>query len=94
VKVGHRQAPHYKKPSPSKARVFYLVRPAWAHSCGYYETHWGLTMLRDQNSACEDLIDAHTPGTGVAARLKPLAWQRAKTKSVTRETPATTTQGV
>ncbi|WP_227870863.1 hypothetical protein [Orrella marina] len=51
-------------------------------------------MLRDQNSACEDLIDAHTPGTGVAARLKPLAWQRAKTKSVTRETPATTTQGV
>jgi putative transposase len=54
----------------------------------------GHTMQRDQNSASVVLIDAHTPGTGVAARPKPLARQRAKSKSVTRETPATTTQGV
>lgn len=51
--------------------------------------HCGLTMQRDQNSASVVLIDAHTPGTGVAARPKPLARQRAKSKSVTRETPAT-----
>lgn len=56
--------------------------------------HCGHTMQRDQNSALVVLIDAHTPGTGVAARPKPLARQRAKSKSVTRETPATTTQGV
>ena len=56
--------------------------------------HCGHTMQRDQNSALVALIDAHTPGTGVAARPKPLARQRAKSKSLTRETPATTTQGV
>jgi potassium-dependent mechanosensitive channel len=39
--------------------------------------------------AVSKLIDAHTPGTGVAARPKPLARQRAKSKSVTRETPVT-----
>ena len=61
-----------------------------AHVC----PHCGLTMPRDQNSASVVLIDAHTPGTGVAARPKPLARQRAKSKSVTRETPATTPQGV
>lgn len=54
----------------------------------------GHTMQRDQNSASVVLIDAHTPGTGVAARPKPLARKRAKSKSVTRETPATTSQGV
>jgi putative transposase len=54
----------------------------------------GPTMPRDHNSALVVLIDAHTPGTGVAARPKPLARQRAKSKSVTRQTPATTTQGV
>lgn len=54
----------------------------------------GHTMQRDQNSASVVLIDAHTPGTGVATRPKPLARKRAKSKSVTRETPATTTQGV
>ncbi len=56
--------------------------------------HCGLTLPRDQNSASVVLIDAHTPGTGVAARPKPLARQRAKSKSVTRETPATTPQDV
>ncbi|MEA3104638.1 MAG: putative transposase [Caballeronia mineralivorans] len=54
--------------------------------------HCGLKMPRDQNSASVVLIDAHTPGTGVAARPKPLARQRAKSKSVTRETPATASQ--
>lgn len=54
----------------------------------------GHTMQRDQNSATVVLIDAHTPGTGVAARPKPLARQRAKSKSLTRETPATRPQGV
>jgi len=56
--------------------------------------HCGLTLPRDQNSASVVLIDAHTPGTGVAARPKPLARQRAKSKSVTRETPTTTPQDV
>jgi len=54
--------------------------------------HCGHTAPRDQNSASVVLIDAHTPGTGVAARPKPLARQRAKSKSVTRETPATASQ--
>jgi len=48
------------------------------------------TMPRDQNSASMVLIDAHTPGAGVATRPKPLARQLAKSKSMTRETPATT----
>jgi putative transposase len=52
--------------------------------------HCGLTMHRDQNSASVVLIDAHTPGTGVAARPKPLPRQRGKSRSLTRETPATT----
>ena len=60
------------------------------HDC----PHCGCSMPRDKNSALVVIIDAHTPGTGVAARPKPLARQRAKSKSVTRETPATTTQGV
>jgi putative transposase len=54
--------------------------------------HCGHTAQRDQNAASVVLIDAHTPWTGVAARPKPLARQRAKSKSVTRETPATTSQ--
>ncbi len=56
--------------------------------------HCGLTMQRDQNSASVVLIDAHTSGTGVAVRQKPLPRQRGKSKSLTRETPATTPQGV
>lgn len=52
--------------------------------------HCGHTMSRDQNSAAVVLIDACTPGTGVAARSKPLARQRTKPRSKTRETPATT----
>lgn len=56
------------------------------HDC----PHCGHQMQRDQNSACVVLIDAHTPGTGVTARQKPLARQRVKSKSLTRETPATT----
>jgi putative transposase len=48
-------------------------------------THCAHTAQRDQNAASVVLIDAHTPGTGVAARPKPLARQRAKSKSETRE---------
>ena len=51
-------------------------------------------MPRDRNSATVALIDAldtqNTPGTGVAARPKPLPRQRGKSRSVTRETPTTT----
>jgi putative transposase len=60
------------------------------HEC----PHCGQTMQRDQNSALVVLIDAHTPGTGVAARPKPLPRQRGKSKSVTRETPAITSHDV
>ena len=56
--------------------------------------HCGHIMQRDQNSALVVLIDAHTPGTGVAARPKPRPRQRGRSKSVTRETPATTAQAV
>ncbi|WP_031408657.1 RNA-guided endonuclease TnpB family protein [Thiomonas sp. FB-Cd] len=56
--------------------------------------HCGHVMQRDQNSALVVLIDANTPGTGVAARPKPLPRQRDKSKSVTRETPTTTAQAV
>lgn len=56
--------------------------------------HCGHVMQRDQNSASVVLIDAHTPGTGVAARPKPLPRQRGKSKSVTRETPTTTATAV
>jgi putative transposase len=58
--------------------------------------HCGHTMPRDQNSAAVVLIDAHTTfeqdmaGTVVAARSKPLARQRVKLRSKTRETPTTT----
>ena len=58
----------------------------------------GQTCMRDQNSAMLVLIDAHNtqdaPGTGVAARPKPLPRQRGKSKSVARETPTTTAQAV
>ncbi|WP_038167558.1 RNA-guided endonuclease TnpB family protein [Thiomonas sp. FB-Cd] len=56
--------------------------------------HCGHVMQRDQNSALVVLVDANTPGTGVAARPKPLPRQRGKSKSVTRETPTTTAQAV
>ena len=65
--------------------------------------HCGCTLPRDQNAAMIMLIDAHsaqsehlqnTPGTGVAARPKPLPRQRGKSKSLTRETPATTSNEV
>jgi putative transposase len=60
------------------------------HAC----PHCGHTTPRDQNAASVMLIDAHTPGTGVAARQKPLPrLRRGKSKSVTRETPATAPAG-
>jgi transposase len=66
-------------------RIGNLCREFRVHVC----PHCGHTAQRDQNAASVVLIDAHTPGTGVAARPKPLARQRAKSKSMTRETPAT-----
>ena len=54
------------------------------HAC----SHCGHSAPRDKNSAAVVLIDAHTPGTGVTARLEPLA-SSAKRRSTTRETPAT-----
>ncbi|WP_277032588.1 transposase [Caballeronia mineralivorans] len=79
------------KPSQRCAACWEIVPKTLAqrvHEC----PHCGLKMPRDQNAASVMLIDAHTPGTGVAARPKPLARQRAKSKSVTRETPATASQ--
>lgn len=81
------------KPSQRCAGCWEIVPKTLAqrtHHC----PHCGHTMQRDQNSALVVLLDAHTPGTGVAARPKPLARQRAKSKSLTRETPATTSQDV
>lgn len=77
------------KPSQRCAVCWAIVPKTLAqrvHVC----PHCGHAAPRDQNSASVVLIDAHTPGTGVAARPKPLARQRAKSKSLTRETPATT----
>jgi putative transposase len=79
------------KPSQRCAACWEIVPKTLAqrvHVC----PHCGHTAQRDQNAASVVLIDAHTPGTGVAARPKPLARQRAKSKSVTRETPATESQ--
>ncbi len=60
--------------------------------------HCGHIMQRDRNSALVVLIDAfntqNTPGTGVAARPKPLPRQRGKSRSVTRETPTRTAPAV
>jgi len=81
------------KPSQRCASCWAIVPKTLAqrvHRCA----HCGHTMQRDQNSALVVLIDAHTPGTGVAARPKPLARRRAKSKSGTRETHATTPQEV
>src|SRR5471030_3006829 len=79
------------KPSQRCAMCWEIVPKTLAqrmHVC----THCAHTAQRDQNAASVVLIDAHTPGTGVAARPKPLARQRAKSKSETRETPATASQ--
>ncbi len=85
------------KPSQRCSACWELVPKTLAermHIC----PHCGHVMPRDQNSASVVLIDAHNtqdaPGTGVAARPKPLPRQRGKSRSVTRETPTTTAQAV
>ena len=85
------------KPSQRCAACWEIVPKTLAdrvHVC----PHCGHVMPRDRNSALVVLIDAintqNTPGTGVAARPKPLPRQRGKSKSVTRETPAITAQAV
>jgi putative transposase len=68
------------KPSQRCSSCWEIVPKTLAqrmHEC----PHCGHTAPRDQNAASVMLIDAHTPGTGVAARPKPLARQRAKSKS-------------
>ena len=57
-------------------------------------TAWVRLCREPYNLALQEYIDAHTPGTGVAARPKPLARQCARSQSVTREIFAATTQGV
>lgn len=58
----------------------------------------GCDLPRDQNSARVVLFDAwtpeNTPGTGVAARTKPLSATADKPNSLTRETPTTTARAV
>ena len=79
------------KPSQRCAACWEIVPKTLAqrtHICPYCRH----TAPRDQNAASIVLIDAHTPGTGVAARPKPLSRQRGKSRSVTRETPATASQ--
>lgn len=79
------------KPSQRCSRCWEIMPKTLAqrvHSC----SHCGHRMQRDQNSALVVLIDAHTPGTGVAARPKPLRGKPRKSKSVTREVPAISRQ--
>lgn len=76
------------KPSQRCAECWEIVPKSLSqreHVC----PHCGHTAPRDKNSASVALIDAHTPGTGVAARPKPLPRQRGKSRSTTRETPTT-----
>jgi putative transposase len=86
------------KPSQRCAKCWAVVPKTLAqreHRC----PHCGHVAPRDKNSASVVLIDALqevplgnalTPGTGVAARPKPLrAAKPRKSKSVTRETPTT-----
>jgi putative transposase len=79
------------KPSQRCAKCWEIVPKTLAqrvHRCSYC----GHTMPRDQNNALVVLIDAHTPGTGVAARQRPLGAKAAKPRSKTRETPTAARQ--
>jgi len=86
------------KPSQRCAACWEIVPKTLSqrvHAC----PHCGHAVPRDQNSAQVVLINTleqwNTPGTGVAARSKPLPAARPrKSKSATRETHATTSQGV
>lgn len=67
------------KPSQRCSSCWEIVPKTLAqrmHEC----PHCGLRMQRDQNAASVVRIDAHTPGTGVAARPKPLARQPRQVK--------------
>jgi len=80
------------KPSQRCSGCWSIVRKTLAmrtHLC----PECGLSLPRDQNSALVVLYDAWVhhplPGTGEAARAKPLAATAAKSNSMTRETPTT-----
>ena len=78
------------KPSQRCSACWAVVRKTLSertHRCAC-----GCELPRDQNSARVVLLDAWTPqspGTGETARLKPLTAKAAKSRSLTRETPAT-----
>lgn len=74
------------KPSQRCAKCW-AITPKTLSQREHVCAHCGHTIQRDQNSASVMLIDAHTPGTGVAARPKPLPRKRGKPKSTTREAP-------
>lgn len=77
-----------RKPSQRCAMCWQVVKKSLSqrrHVCPC-----GHVAGRDQNSAMVMLIDSYTPGSGVPARPKPLARKRAKSKSLTRETPSKT----
>ena len=89
----HLSNPRLTKPSQRRSACWGIMPKTLAermHTC----PHCGHVIPRDQNSALAVLIDAHNtqdaPGTGVAARPKPLPRQRGKPRSLTRESPATT----
>jgi len=84
---------HQLKPS-QRCCVCWEIVPKTLSQRMHQCSHCGHSMQRDQNSAAVVLIDACTPGTGVAARPKPLARQRAKPRSKTRETPTTIAQAI
>jgi putative transposase len=79
------------KPSQRCGHCWTLVPKSLAertHHC----PSCGATQKRDQNSALVVLIDALSPGTGEAAREKPLRKRRKaarKSNPLTRETPTT-----
>lgn len=84
------------KPSQRCSNCWAIVRKSLnerMHRCDC-----GCVLPRDQNSARVVLFDAwvprNTPGTGVAARTKPLAAQADKPNLLTRETRTTTAQAV
>jgi len=75
------------KPSQRCAKCWEIV-PKLLSEREHLCPHCGHKMARDQNSASVVLIDAHTPGTGVAVRPKPIPRRRGKSRAAIRETPA------
>ncbi len=77
------------KPSQQRSACWTIVPKTFAERVHVF-LHCGHVQPRDRNSALGVLIDAHTPGAGVAARPKPLPPQQGTSRPLTRETPAIT----